>query len=74
MLLNELQKQIKLKEELAAQMAEQKALTQKQLAALKASTEQEAEKRTALEKRFANLERTIVAQHAGRNVEAAFNR
>jgi chromosome segregation ATPase len=67
MLLNELQKQHRA-------MVEQKAATQRQIADLKASYEQERSKRTAFEQRLANLERTVIAQKKDRSVQAAFNK
>jgi septal ring factor EnvC (AmiA/AmiB activator) len=55
-------------------IAEQKASTERRMAQLEASSAREMAKRVALEERFANLERTIVAQHGGFKVETSFNR
>jgi hypothetical protein len=81
MLLNELQKQHtelvaqqKVNVAQAREITEQRASTQQQIAELKATNQREAAKRVALEQRLDNLEHTIVAQHEGRKVEAAFNR
>jgi hypothetical protein len=80
MLLNELQKQNRKNEQQAERIDQQaKRIDQlsQQIEAQKASTEQqvarEAVQHLALEERFARLERTIVAQHEGVKVEAAFN-
>jgi len=67
MLLNVVQKQ-------QAELVEQKASMQRQIAEFKASNEQERAKRVAIEDRLAKLEQTIVAQHEGHKIDAAFNR
>jgi aspartokinase len=67
MLLNELQKQ-------HSELWEQRKINECQAAELKASNQREKAMRIAFGERLSRLEQTIIAEHEGVKVQAAFNR